>query len=717
LFIMVMEVFTNMKLLRSTTILLMVFGLALVMSACSGGNSPVAPTGQDMPASFGLSTDEGRNIIAAYEVTIDPVAETVTMEPVSRENAFHYKLGTWNLAGQGGFAVLSMVGYHFGPFWADFKLTHPFPASSIKGYDPRVIAILPANTGVSFNYPTFNVQGNNAIVLEPDGYTPLFDSAGGSIAGNVNPFKAYFKSQPFRVWAGANPTETQRWNMLLAGFAGPATFLMVCDVSTNYPAAPAPVVDNAKEPVQMAVTVGTGLVPTGGSANVDVTILDWQGYTGSTVEVEVPALFTGKVSLAYNAPGGADLYIFRGTISNTLLAPIGDYTGIACGKDTASGIAMYVEFTATVSEGGGPGNWTMDPARGNVDMSGFLLPPKVGSDIAVVDSGLPDYDGALFFAAGENQFVVKTDLALTDADYYGPCFYPWDDDPSNPHPTPDATMPFVRIDGANNGGVFCTLDDPHQGLEDQYSNFQRNDDIVIMFMSDGVELQVLTGIYLAITDDPDTTDFDESLERPCGWDVWDESPDSNMFNLGILWRGTVHMDDTNTWYDMGWMGGFAQPYFDGSAFIQDWGLWRVTGPAFDQMVAGDASMDPLFLNHYYAYSFGAVVAWGKDFVFQDVYYTQDETAAVLDMELIPLQNPPLNIDGKIQTTDWVAILNNNKTVEIYDPFVTGGELVDMVDISGITGDAYYMDIADNSAEIWISHSDGTIPYCSVYTLD
>jgi hypothetical protein len=40
---MVMEVFTNMKLLRSTTILLMVFGLALVMSACSGGNSPVAP--------------------------------------------------------------------------------------------------------------------------------------------------------------------------------------------------------------------------------------------------------------------------------------------------------------------------------------------------------------------------------------------------------------------------------------------------------------------------------------------------------------------------------------------------------------------------------------------------------------------------------------------------------------------------------------------------
>jgi hypothetical protein len=665
-----------------------------------------------MPASFGLSTDEGRNVISAYEVTIDPVAETVTMEPVSRENAFHFKLGTWNLSGQGGFPVLSMTAYHFGPFWADFKLTHPYPTTTIKGYDPRVIAILPANAGVSFAYPTLYVSGNNAVVLEPDGYTPLFDSAGGSIAGNVNPFKAYFKSQPFRVWAGANPTETQRWNMNINGFGGPISFLMVCDVSTNYPAAPAPVTDNAKEPVQMAVTVGTGLIPTGGSANVDVTILDWQGYTGSTVDVEVPSLFTGKVSLAYAAPGGADLYTFRGTISNTKLAPIGAYKGIACGKDTATGVAMYVEFTANVAEGGGPGNWTMDPARGNKDMSGFSLAPAPGSDIAVVDSGTGDFDGALFFSA--DPFVVKADLALNDSNYYGSGFYPWDEDPANPHPNPDVAMPYERIDAANNGGVFVTNGDSHQGLGDQYGNFQRNDDIVIMFQSDGVELQVLTGIYIAPTDDPATTDFDESTERPSASEIWDESPDDGLFNLGILWHGTVHMDSTNTWNDFGWMGGFAQPYFDGTAFVDNWGLWFVTGPAFNQMVAGDASNDPVFLNQYYAYDFGAVVTWGKDFVYSDVYYTQDSTATVLDMELIPLQNPPLNIGGKVQTGDWVAILNSNKTVEIYDPIVTGGELVDMVDISGITGDAYHMDIADNSAEIWISHSDGTVAYCSVF---
>lgn len=711
-----MEVFTNMKLLRSTTILLMVFGLALVMSACSGGNSPVAPSNQDTPASFGLSTDEGRNIISAYEVTIDPIAQTVTMEPVSRENAYHFKLGTWNLSGQGGFPVLSMVGYHFGPFWADFKITHPYPTTNIKGYDPRVIALLPANAGVSFNYPVLNVQGNKAVVLEPDGYTPLHDSAA-TIPGNVNPFKAYFKSQPFRVWAGANPTETQRWNMDINGFGGPLTFLMVCDVSTNYPAVPAPVTDNAKEPVQMTVAVGTGLIPTGGSANVDVTVLDWQGYTGTTVEVEVPALFTGKIGLAYAAPGGADLYIFRGTISNGNLAPVGDYTGIACGKDTATGIAMYVEFTATVAEGGGPGNWTMDPARGNKDMSGFVLPPKVGSDIAVVDSGFPDYDGALFFAAGENEFIVKTDLALTDNDYYGPCFYPWDDDPANPHPSPDTTMPYVRLDASDVGGVFATLGDTHPGLGDQYGNFQRNDDITIMMMSDGVELQVLTGIYIAPTDDPGTPEFNESTERPRSSEVWDEAPAGTLSTMGILWNGTVHMDSTNTWYDYGWMGGFNQPYFDGVGFVQDWGLWRVTGPAFNEMVGGDASQDPIFLNHYYAYSFGAVVTWGKDFVFQDVYYTVDAEATVLDMELIPLQNPPLNIDGKIQSNDWVAILNNNKTVEIFDPFITGGELVDMVDISGITGDAYYMDIDDSNGSIWISHSDGTIPFCSVYTVN
>jgi hypothetical protein len=714
---MVMEVFTHMKLLRSTTILLVVFGLALFMSACSAGNTPVAPSNQDLPASFGAATDEGRNIIGVYEVTIDPIAESVKMEPITRDNQFHYKLGTWNLSGSSGFPVISLTGYGFGPFWADFKLTHPYPGSGIKGYDPRIIALLPANTGVSFNYPVHAVQGNNKVVLEPDGYTPLFDSAA-SLPGNVNPFKAYFKSQPFRVWSGTGTTsETQTWNMDINGFGGPISFLMVCDVSTNYPAAPQPVTDNSKEPVEMTISVGTGLVPTGGSADVDVTVLDWQGYTGNTVQVEVPALFTGAIGCAYFAPGGADLYTFRGTISNSNLAPIGDYMGIAMAKDVATGVAMYKEFTATVSEGGGPGNWTMDPARGNVDMSGFALPPAPGSDIAVVDSGLTDYDGAIMYSA--EYFIVKADTAVTDSDYYGPGFYPWDDDPSNPHPNPDSAMPYDRIDAANNGGFFGAWNDEHMGFEDQYSNFQHNDVLCIMMQSDGLELQVLTAIYIAPTDDPNTPDYDESTERPRVTDVWDEAPAGQDFVQGIYWRGTVLTDPDDGYFNHCWVGGFAAPYFDGTAFVDDWGLWRVSGPPFGDVIAVDASQEEDiygFKYQYYAYWFAAVVRYDKDFNTSNVYYTADENSNILDVECIPLQNPPLNVNDNVQLNEWVAVLNDNGTVEIYDPVPEGGLLIDTVDISGITGDAYHMDIADNSAEIWITHTDGTIPYLSVFSL-
>lgn len=701
-----------MKLLRSTTILLMVV-LAFSLSACSGGQSPVDPSTQDI-ASFGIA-NEGRNIIAAYEVTIDPIAETVTMEPVSRENAFHFKLGTYNLGGQGGYPVLSMTGYGFGPFWADFTLTHPFPGSGIKGYDAKVIALLPANAGVSFNYPSLGVQGNNAVVLEPDGYTPLHDSAL-TLPGNVNPFRAYFKSQPFRVWSGTGTySETQTWDMSLPGFGGPIQFLMVCDVSTNFPAAPQPVTDNAPEPVDMTVVVATGLTPAGGSANIDVTILDWQGYTGNKVEIEVPSLFSGKAITAYFQPGGPDLYTFRGTISNSNLAPIGDYVGIACAEDIGTGLAMYKEFTATVSEGGGPGNWTLDPARGNVDMSGFALAPAPGSDIGVSDAGIPDYDGVIFYSA--DNFITRADLALTDADYFGSGFYPWDDDPLNPHPAPDDAMQYNRLDTATNGAVFATFDDEHQGLGDNNGNFQHNDVICIMFMSDGVELSVVAAIYIAPTDDPDTTEYDEGEERPRVTDVWDEAPANMLFVQGIFWRGTVLVDPDDLYFNHCWVGGYAQPYYDGTAFVDDWGLWRVSNPPFGDVIANDASQEEdiyMFQYLYCAYWFAAVVRYDKDFSTVDVYYTADDTADVLDVEVIPLQNPPLEIDDYVQLNEWVAVLNDNGTVEIYDPAVTGGQLVEMLDITELTGDAYHMDIADASAEIWITHTDGTTPYCSVY---
>ena len=331
--------------------LFIVFFLSLtILVSCSGGNkTPVTVASQspDLPNSFGVPVDDtSRDVVAVYDAVIDPVAKTFTIEPVKRDLSFHFPLTQFYPN------VLKITGYGFTPnFWADIQLKHPFPGSGIDGFDPRVIAILPANPGVRFNYPTLDAMGNNSVILEPDGYTKLFDNLGGSMPGNVNPFKAYFKAQSNRVWSSTGVTEeTQRWQMKLTGFGGPLQYKLVVDVSTNYPNPSQPIIDNAPEPVQIDATVGDGLTPAGGSADITVTLLDWQGTLGiGGVKVEAPDLFNGTVNLVYSEPGpNPNEYVYTGMISNEKLAPAGDYKYLIATWDQSAGIYLYSELPVSI---------------------------------------------------------------------------------------------------------------------------------------------------------------------------------------------------------------------------------------------------------------------------------------------------------------------------------------------------------------------------------
>ena len=325
------------------------FLLAIMLSACSGGKSPVAPfdiLSDDQIPDVENPSESNRGVVAVYDAIIDPQAGTFEITPSERMVDYHFPLTQYYSN------VLKIVGFGFTPnFWADIKLTHPYPGSGIKGYDPRVIAILPARAGVNFNYPTLNAISNNSVVLEPDGYTKLFDNLGGSIPGNTNPFKAYFKDQPNRVWSSTGITfETQRWNMNLSGFGGPLQYKLIVDVSTNYPNSPQPVIDNAPEPVQVETTVGPGLTSNGGSALIEVTFLDWQGASDIKCKAETPALFNSAIQLLYSRPGpNPNEYIFSGTISNSLLAPAGEYNVLIAAWDIPSDIHTFDEAMAIVS--------------------------------------------------------------------------------------------------------------------------------------------------------------------------------------------------------------------------------------------------------------------------------------------------------------------------------------------------------------------------------
>ncbi|MBU1023879.1 hypothetical protein KKB99_06320 [bacterium] len=325
--------------------IMLLLGLVFLLSACSGGMTPVEPDTEslNMPESFSAEMDN-RNIIAVYKAVVDPNEGTFEITPVERSGTqYHFPVNDDYPR------ALEITDYGWTPnFWADIKLIHPFPRMGIEGYDPRVIGIIQAYPDVSFNYPELNVVANNSVVLEQDGYTKLFDYLGFETLGNANPFKAYFKDQPNRNWPSTGYTEeTQRWEMNFAGFGGPFEYILVVDVTTNYPNIPQL---NSPEPAEIDATIGPGLTTLGGSAEINATLLDWQGQeTIGGVLVEAPDLFIGTVSLSYSAPGpNPNEYVYTGTISNSLLAPEGEYNILVATWDQMRGIFMYNEFTVNV---------------------------------------------------------------------------------------------------------------------------------------------------------------------------------------------------------------------------------------------------------------------------------------------------------------------------------------------------------------------------------
>ncbi|MBU1083180.1 hypothetical protein KKE14_01960, partial [Patescibacteria group bacterium] len=180
-----------------------------------------------------------------------------------------------------------------------------------------------------------------------------FDNLGGSIPGNANPFKVYFKDQPCRRWSSTGVTEeTQNWQMDISGFGGPVQFKLVVDVSTKYPYPPQERFDNAPEPVQIDAIVGPGLSSYGGSAEVVVTLLDWQGKNGiGGIRVESPDLFDDTVDLTYSTPGpNPDEYVYAGIIENSLLAPAGDYLLLIATWDQNTDVYLYSECEFVISD-------------------------------------------------------------------------------------------------------------------------------------------------------------------------------------------------------------------------------------------------------------------------------------------------------------------------------------------------------------------------------
>ena len=328
-------------------LLIFLFSLfSLFVISCSSSTSPVSNRLDPDEHTFANNDlKSARSVIAVYDAFIDPGSEIFTIEPATREVAYHAPLTAIYPD------VLTISDYGFSPnFWADIQITHPLIGSGIDCFDPRVIACLPANPGVSMVYPELSVVMNNSVVIEPDGYTKLFDNP--LILGDTNAYKVYFKNQPYRRWSSLGAVSSvERWDMDISGFGGPLQFQLVVDVSTNYPADSQPRVDNCREPFLIQAEQDMALPETGGSAEITVTISKWQGRTSiGDVQIECPDIFSGLINPGFISDGYAPFeYIYSGSISNELNAPAGVYNMLVSACDADSGMCSYQEFDITVT--------------------------------------------------------------------------------------------------------------------------------------------------------------------------------------------------------------------------------------------------------------------------------------------------------------------------------------------------------------------------------
>jgi hypothetical protein len=267
---------------------------------------------------------------------------------------------------------------------ADLTLTHPFPGLlKYTGFDVRGIFI--AQTDFTFPVSGRKIAWGDGVprMLNPDGYTPLFNptefpqttpaalgyipgkhATGGDLSATLNPFVAYRKDAPRRMFeTGGAETRTVKLyaptGPIHFGYAVDACWQLVDDVID--PLTDFPPDANCLEACRMDVSIGAGLISEPGSqVPIQVEIYDHQGQeTISTVTIEAPDLFAGEISLSFSTVTPNDAFLFTGTLTNDFGAADGEYPLLVEATDWVSdqnlgSIAAWQVSRAMVGE---PRGW------------------------------------------------------------------------------------------------------------------------------------------------------------------------------------------------------------------------------------------------------------------------------------------------------------------------------------------------------------------------
>ena len=324
--------------------------VALFAIGCSSsGNNPAIPSASpvkintlaDLPDVIN-SEDSGRNLLGAWTLKFNPGSLKLD---VSRNRVLcsHYDVTSWLPS-----PIFTVHSWEpvTGILDVDATVTNP---TQYTAYDMRLIVYT----------DDFGCRLKN-----PDNWTGLFDIAGGS---QINPFKAFAKNEPQRIFEGDDTRHTERLQVWFP--AGFDTLDFAIDASW-------PV--NCREPYSISNFNHNELsYEIDSQAILQVDVFDWQDDVNSVL-LYCPAVISDEIVPL--TQGNSNTW--TGTITNSAGAMPGKYIGAVIASSENSGLtALYdiveIEIKNTSMPDGGYA-WSHS-LGGSSDDSGH--------SIAVDDSG------------------------------------------------------------------------------------------------------------------------------------------------------------------------------------------------------------------------------------------------------------------------------------------------------------------------------------------
>jgi len=330
-----------------------------ILTGCAGSGvqEPITPS---PPVANAVAVASNRHVWGLWDVRISADHQSVEVVPW-RSADMHLNVVRL-LEVTACHTCLTIENIHStGPneLQADVRLQHPFPGLlKFTGFDVRGIFI--AQTDFTFPVSGRKIAwgGDVPRMLDPDGYTSLFNpteypptfpaalgyipgkfATGGDLSATLNPFVAYRRDAPRRMFeAGGTETRT----VLLYAPPGQVHFGYAVDAcwepveNVIDPLTDFPPEANCLEPYRLDVTIGAGLShEPGSSVPIQVEVYDHQGLeTISTAAIEAPDLFAGELELVFTGVSPNDAFLFDGTLPNTLGAAEGEYALLVTATDT-----------------------------------------------------------------------------------------------------------------------------------------------------------------------------------------------------------------------------------------------------------------------------------------------------------------------------------------------------------------------------------------------